>query len=735
MKRYPLLLALALLPLAGKAQMASSPQAIEPQLGPYLQFTAPGEGVVRWRTAEAMPSVLEYGEDGALERVEDAMPKTEHVLTLTGLKHNTVYRYRVVLLKDGAAVKTPGYECDTTFNYTLPPVPEADSPYPEDALTPVYRAAAERIVAATGITRGYAVVVGCGQGRLAYELARRTRLHLVGVDTDEAAVEAARAAFRQMGLYGSRATFRQVDALAELPYTKFFANLVVSDRMLTDGAPVGDAAEFYRLIRPAGGVALIGQIPETPNALTEEALTRWLQAGGVEFETLREGGLWARLTRPPIAGAGQWPHQYGTPDNSGRSHETLGGATGTDQMQVQWLGRPGPRAMVDRNPRKPSPLYINGRLFTQGLHRIIAQDVYNGAILWSLDIPRLQRFNMPRDCSNWCADEDFLYVAIDGDCWRIDAATGALDKVYPVRAPGQAAGFDWGYVAQVDGVLYGSAVKAGTVYTNFRGGSDAGWYDAKLGKVTYKVCSDALFALSKATGEVLWTYAGGLVVNPTITMAEDTFYFVECRDGELEAAPDRRIDSRKLARDWHLVAIDVQNATQRWEHPLDIERLRVVLYLLHANDTLVIAGSEKKYHLYGFDAKTGERRWQASHDWTGSDHSGHMQRPVVAGNTVFLEPCGYDLRTGERVTDQMGRHEGCATYMAIEGALIYRGAGRQIALWDVTSGRISTWNRLRPGCWLSTVAGAGMVLSPEAGGGCSCGNWMETSITFIPKEM
>ena len=39
-------------------------------------------------------------------------------------------------------------------------------------------------------------------------------------------------------------------------------------------------------------------------------------------------------------------------------------------------------------------------------------DAYNGTILWSLEIPDLERFNMPRDCGNWCADDDFIYAAI-----------------------------------------------------------------------------------------------------------------------------------------------------------------------------------------------------------------------------------------------------------------------------------------------------------------------------------
>jgi hypothetical protein len=28
-----------------------------------------------------------------------------------------------------------------------------------------------------------------------------------------------------------------------------------------------------------------------------------------------------------------------------------------------------------------------------------------------------------------------------------------------------------------------------------------------------------------------------------------------------------------------------------------------------------------------------------------------------------------------------------------------------------------------------------MVLCPEGGGGCSCGNWMETSVGFMPKPV
>ena len=48
--------------------------------------------------------------------------------------------------------------------------------------------------------------------------------------------------------------------------------------------------------------------------------------------------------------------------------------------------------------------------------------------------------------------------------------------------------------------------------------------------------------------------------------------------------------------------------------------------------------------------------------------------------------------------------------------------------------KATSWKRLRPDCWLSTIPAAGMVLSPEGGGGCSCGGWSETSVGFMPKR-
>ena len=56
----------------------------------------------------------------------------------------------------------------------------------------------------------------------------------------------------------------------------------------------------------------------------------------------------------------------------------------------------------------------------------------------------------------------------------------------------------------------------------------------------------------------------------------------------------------------------------------------------------------------------------------------------------------------------------------------------EIAMWNTLSGSLTSWDRMRPGCWLSTIPASGMLLSPEGGGGCSCGSWMEMSVGFMP---
>jgi len=726
---------------ANKAPVQSLP--LELELGPFVQYVTPSEAVVHWWTKDECSSILEYGlagpgakyspgielygpHQGDLDnRVEDTRPKKHHTMPIEGLRPNEVYAYRVKVLDGAAPRRSDVYELDTALNYSVYPLP-SDVPFSAD---PARQAQVEGLVnemLKQGVTKGYCLVWGLVDGSLAHALAANTELTVVGLDEDATRVTEVRRRLYEAGVYGTRITAQHIESLTGVPYPDNFGNLIVSERMLFEGHCPGQAAEMFRVLRPRDGAALLSCSADVETAET------WLTASLIDFRNqATEAGPFCIVEKPVAPGVGFWTHQYGDAGNTANSHDELGGATGTDDLQVQWLGKPGADFGTDRNPRMPAPLAAHGRLFHQGMSRMVALDAYNGSILWSLEIPALQRVNLPRDAGNWCTGSDALYVAIQEKCWQIEHRSGALEHVFELPAgwPGQ--DYDWGYVAQTDGVLLASAVRKDTVYTDFWG--SASWYDKTSGYGTEKVCSDMLFAYDLDTKEPLWTRQNGLVINTTLAASGEAVFFVESRNEPLKAAPSRRLNDSALWSDQYLVALNPRTGEPLWDKPIDTVDGIVVFFLACTEDTILIASSAAgNYHLYAYSPDTGQPLWHAEHKWPNNNHGGHMQHPVVLADRVFLEPCGYDLKTGQRITSGMGRHEGCATYCGTKHALLYRGQSRRVAMWDIGTGQVTSWYNLRPSCWLSTIAAEGMILSPEGGGGCSCGNWLETSLAFAP---
>ena len=161
--------------------------------GPYLAFTSPDEAVVRWETAKPMPTRLAYGTTPTLQNRIDLPKKTrQHEVLLPGIEPGAIYQYSVGVEQDGQTQWLAPATAEADFNYSRPDITGVESPFTEDERMRKSRAAAESIVAATGIRKGYAIDYGCGEGRLAFALAKRTELTVIGVTAD--ADEAARAA-------------------------------------------------------------------------------------------------------------------------------------------------------------------------------------------------------------------------------------------------------------------------------------------------------------------------------------------------------------------------------------------------------------------------------------------------------------------------------------------------------------------------------------------------------------
>jgi hypothetical protein len=660
--------------------------------------------------------------------------RTEHEVKLTGLRHRRDYAYSIETTIDGQQRHSPQHTIETFFNYTLPEVPAYHTRFEESRSTGHFAIEAEEILKISGVRQGICLVVG-RPDRLTWELAHQSRLKVIVIEKDATAVDNARHAFLTSGVYGTRIEVLHLPELDTRILPGHFANLIVSEEAIGGGDVGIPAAEVARLLRPDGGVALLGHGSKTPDGPYKERLILWAAATPLADKiSSTERGTWLHYVRPPLPGIGQWTHQYGNPTNASFAGESLSGVKESGEMTTQWVGRPGPRYHPDRSGRKPGPLVAGGRLFAQGLNRLIAIDQYNGTILWSLEMPPMLRMNMPRDCSNWCADEKHVYAVVGPRCWRIDAATGTVQNIWEVK-PGLQADwkYQWGYVARVGSQLLGSAVKAGSNYTEFWGSSN--WYESG----NDKVLSDNLFAIDAVSGKPAWTYQGGLILNSTICAGDAGIYFVENRNPQSKDQPSRRVNTKAgLWNELFHVALDPATGKKTWERPLEIKSGDVSLLQSFGGGKLVLVSSApSRYYIYAYNALDGAPAWKAREGWGKgrADHGSHLSIPAIVGDRLYVRPGVFELNTGKKLplTIPVG---GCGTYACTTDALFQRGgSGTNALVWDAASGKVTQMNRLRPDCWLSTIPAGGMLLSPESGGGCSCGVWMETSVGFLPRAV
>ena len=613
--------------------------------------------------------------------------------------------------------------------------PTKRSPYPDDALAKVYARTAQQIVNRTGITKGYCLDVGCGEGRLACELARITDLQILGLEDEAEKVKRAKTAVDQAGFYG-RVSIRQGDP-ATVGFNKYLFNLIVSDRVVAGGELPGKADDLVRVLRPCGGQAIVGCPKTSGSELSETKLRMWVEDGQTApwriVEALAPGtgdGRWAVLKRGKLAGAGKWTHQYADPGNSANA----GDQRITDSLELQWFGRPGPGRMADRHSRAPSPVSTNGRLFVRGEQILYGVDAYNGTVSWEREVPEMEtRVNMLRECSYMAADDDYFYAAIQDKCHRFDGDTGTVSLRYGLPEKWNPEKYNWGLVAYEGNRLFGSAVAKNTFYNDAKGP----WYDDAPNPEHYKICSDLLFGCDKSNGMPKWEYEG-VVLHSAIAIGAGSIYFVENRNAVVVESSQRRLGMDELWEDLYLVALDAETGKVDWERPVEFMQGTVVFHLSYADNTLVVNSSNYEefcYKLYAFDAADGSPLWEKKTDYTGAHHGGHLQRPVIIGDAIYQQPAEFNLHSGKKGKLSLDRGGGgCGGLSGTNGFLFGRGGTPQ--MYDLSKGgkNKSLCTITRPSCWINIVCANGLVLMPEGGSGCACAYPIQTSMAFAPRE-
>ena len=633
-----------------------------------------------------------------------------------------------------------------------------------------YRQVADEIAAAWQDRPGYCLVLGGGDGRLACDLAARTRLHIQILDPDAEQVARTRRLLLSAGLNGSRVC-AVVGDLEKLPYPPYVFNVVVDagKALAKPVAPETRTSEALRVTRPLGGVLYVVSAAEHAGARADagKALAKPVPpetlAKPVPPETLAEPVAPETLAEPvapkvvrgKISGTADWTHNYGTAGNTySNEDQRVKGPFG-----ILWYGDPGPRERIDRHATPPIPLVLDGILFTTGNDRLMAFDAYNGIQQWERSIPGVARSGLPLATSNMAAHGQHLFVIVaDRECWQIDAKTGKTLKVYSPPKREDANRDYWAWIATDGQLLYGSRALAGRHRP-----------DVKL--------SDELFAIDIASGQLRWRKKAGRIEHDGIALGGGRLLFA---DEELdedekrqavgmpppdESVPSRRAVDRKgrpVPPDLRkLVCLDAAAGRLLWQKPFDATDItlddtivcegRVGVACMTKDGVVVVHGTGSLGHphreflggefarraLYVFAAADGKYLW--------GGRKGYQKRPVAVGSSLYAEPFAWDLKTGRPLTienplsglpQRLDFHRGyigCSHLLASGAALFGNKPG--VAYWNLDSPEgFVPFESVVFGCGICATPACGVFVAPEGRAGCACPAGIHTSLALYPRE-
>jgi len=495
------------------------------------------------------------------------------------------------------------------------------------------KAAAKDALELADVNRGWCLVAGARDGRLAEFLTEHTQLNIVVVEQNAKRLRAIRDRLMKAGLLGSR-VLALGGAYSQLP--DYFANLILSERAMLGDEVNLPVDQLARVLRPSGGKLVLGPINKWAPASLDK-IKNGLVANALSENKSQTVNSHFLFTRGKLKGAGSWTGLYGNTANTSSTPDTLV----KGPLGVLWYGEPGSEDMVGRHARAASPLAINGRLFMQGAEVVMGYDAYNGTFLWKRKIPGAVRVRVDVDGSNITATDQAIFVATHNRVLQLEAQTGKTIREFPVPRKEGAKALRWGYIAvhgnllvgtgatplaNEYGYLWNSLVKDGKwvaeayapksalatlkkakglhpqpdkrAYAYFQRtdlhwrpmiANPPGWLpDHNPSPVTDRIMtSEKVFAYDIPSGKILWEHEGKSIPNISLVIGDGRVYFLkddlDAREKEQAKlatqasiaggvfVPQREQKMADKDRDYRrVICLDLKTGKSLWSRPYDM---------------------------------------------------------------------------------------------------------------------------------------------------------------------
>ncbi len=669
----------------------------------------------------------------------------------------------------GDAVETPRVFADGLRSAWVNPAAEtAGTTHPTPTTDGTRRVPATLeaadILAITGVTDGYALVLGAGDGELLEQLAVRSSLHLVALEPDAEKAAAVRRRLDDAGLYGTRVAVIPA-RFDEAHYPPYISSLVVALDPEAAGLSA-DAESLERLVerlRPYGGRAYLRFAPD---AFAWDALPA--------CEAAVEDGV-VLLTRPgPLPGAGQWTHQYGDSANTVYSDD--------DRVRLPlgplWFGGPSNDNILPRHGHGPIPQVAAGRVILPGVDTLSARCVYTGRELWVREFPGLghpftvlgleERYRRGESVflhsedglgahyigSPYVSLPDAIYVRYKTRVYRLDPATGEMAAEFDLPVAKDEPGApDWGHIS-----VWGDLLLTTTDPHIFRDGDPnarfASLADIK-GREWSATSSGTLAVLDRHTGKLLWRRQAevGFRHNAVATAGGTVFVIDGLSERAIELMQRRGAAPGKPA----VVALDARTGKEKWRTTSDV--FGTWLGYCEEFDVLVEAGrrgglrdlpDEPGNRLRAYQGRDGSVLWDRATAYTGPvaihgdtlltavywHHSGNpygmssqqegRRLQLLTGEDVLRQ---HPL-TGEAVPWTYWRAYGCNTANVSKHLITFRSGAAGFADLEHDGGT-GTFGGFRAGCTANMVAADGVLLAPDYTRTCTCSYQNQTSLGLV----
>lgn len=598
----------------------------------------------------------------------------------------------------------------------------------KDPSATLLTSAADTIVEQAGVTEGYALVLDCRSGQLAYELAKRTKMYVCAVFVDEHAAVAARAAYAKANLHVSRISAWHVPRGEALPFPSFFADLVVSESAALGGDLPGDVDELTRMLKPIRGVALIGG-----KSQDEAAVKKWAASTKKDdWQLVTAGGHWAKRVRPPLADAGGWTHMHADAGNSACSHD---GALRAP-LGVAWYGPP-----YIEQPGTHTALVLDGILVVPQPNALEACDQYTGRRLWRLDAGGIG--------TSIAAGGNRVYAKVAHTLAQIDLVTGKEVASY-LTAFGKEHPWGWFAVAADGKTVFGAA----------GGGLFATEMESGQGNVRWALGGpdaaepDRINGLMALDGGRIYVLGGAASEEQRQDSIAQLRAWMKTQSAELRDEYEKQIAERDIRE---LIAIDAESGKILYRRGVDVSNcggawlrpggksygskrhynpsVGMGMYVRHG--VVVIASessADKGWGMWNsgayddraitaYDGETGKLLWY--------EFTNHRTRPVIVDDVVYAEPWAFDLRTGAKktrlhpITGEPADwawcrpDKQCGVFSASKYFLFGRNKGFGYQDLANDDGLYTFWHS-RSNCYVDHVSGGGLMIKPPQAIYCEC---------------